>query len=387
MQTLLEMPAVTINSTIDPIVYIKYLFSDEGITKTPIVDFVRQVETVYKGLGIPSLYGALSILANKNVLFIGGTGLGKTRLINCIPDFESFETSKWDSFTLGEFNEYIAKREEEKYEGIKGKHFVFKVEEFSTLSEYHRDIFMTVCSKITSDHNYSHVSNLTPNLKIIDCKLTMLIAIQPILYSKLSTFYPQWHSMSSDRFTKFVLLNPLRENTTDDDLTMTFPKKIPPMATIDESIDLSQLVELFRSQVSEGRAFLYARDYAIAIARFQGKSKVTQSDVNLFYKLFNVYLETFSRLQVRDGLDRPITVPSGSLELMTEVGKHFNGITKQELARKLLVLPVTIMRGLEFPIQKGLIKQTDNQYYLSDDLLEFFIWYKATFSSQKSEVV
>jgi hypothetical protein len=368
-------------------VYIKYLFDNEANQPQVISDFIRKIEAVYKGLGVPSLYGTLSILADKSVLFIGVRGSGKTRLINCIPDFEDAETSKWDTFTYNELDAFVAKHSTNELGiGIKDMHFVFKIEEFSTLSEYHRGMFLQVCSKICSDHNFSHVSQMSPHLLIENCKLTLLLGVQPILYSKLCNFYPQWDSMSYDRFTKFLLLNPLREDSTEEaDIVTTFPKKIPQTAIIPKTVNLEPLVILFRGQVSTGRATLYAKDYAKAIARFQGKTEVTQEDVSLFVKLFGPYLESFSKLQERRSLDSPITVSSGALELVAEVGKYMDGITKEELAENLLVCRRTVERGLELPLDKGLLRQKEDKYYLASEFQEYFSWYKATFSSQMSE--
>jgi hypothetical protein len=370
----------------DPVVYLKYLFENEKVTKS-IESYVNQIEVIYRGLGIPSLFGALSILADKSVLYIGVRGIGKTRVINCIPDFEEETiTQKVDTFTYNELDLLVQKYSDDDLGiGVKNKHFVFKVVEFSALSEYHRGLFLTVCCKICSDHEYYHASTMSPHLLIENCKLTMLLGMQPILYSKLSTCYPQWESMAYDRFTKFLLLNPLREDSTEDiDLITTFPTKIPPSAEIPSTVNLEPLVTLFRGQVSTGRATLYAKDYAKAMARFQGRTEVTQEDVSLFIKLFSPYLESFSKMQERRGLNFPITVSSGAMELVGEVGKHMDGITKQELAKHLLVTERTIERGLELPLAVGVLIQNDSKYYLSEDVQEYFKWYKATFSSQMS---
>lgn len=346
-----------------------------------ICDFIKQIETVYKGLGIPVLYGALSILANKSVLFIAGRGSGKTRVIKSIPDIPQHEISNWDTFTLGELSNYCEKFEEEPVVGVKGKHFVFKVEEFSTLSEYHREIFLTVCSKLSSDGNYTHVTDITPHLHIENCKLTMLLAIQPMLYSLLCHRHNQWENISSDRFSKFLLLNPLREETNDTSILPTLPRKIPNTAKPSGNIDLSKLIQLYGGQISEGRAFLYARDYAIAMARLQGKGEVEQEDVDLFYRLFNPYLETFSRLQQRADLESAITVSSGHMELLTEIGKHFEGVTKQQLSNSLMVTPRHIERCADFLLEKEVIREEEEgTYHLSTILEQFFNWYRERFS-------
>jgi len=357
----------------------------------PIEAFVKQIEASYKGLGIPALYATLSILANKSVFFIGGRGTGKTRIICCVPEVESHETEKFDTFTMGELDSLCKKIAGKydfptDYEGVQNKNLVFKVKDFSTLSEYHREIFLTICSKIALDGDYQHITTLTPYLKFENCKLAMLIAIQPRLYSLLCYRFTQWENMSSDRFTKFLILNPLRKGSTNDvDLVATLPRKIPTDATIPETVDLSKLTELFNGQVSEGRAYLYSRDYATAIAKFQGKTEVSQDDVDLFYKLFSPYLESFTKLQQREDLDHTVTVSSGHLELLTEIAKHLEGRTKAELATKLMVTPRHIERELEFLLGKELVRELEDKYMLSTELTEFFNWYKDTFSATMSQ--
>jgi hypothetical protein len=250
-----------------------------GTNNELLNDFVKQVETQYPGLGIPTFYATLSILANKSVFFIGGRGTGKTRTISCVPEVEDHESEKFDTFTMGELSDLCKKIAGNNdfltdYEGIQNKNLVFKVKDFSTLSEYHREIFLTICSKISLDGDYQHITTLTPYLKFENCKLAMLIAIQPRLYSLLCNRFTQWDNMASDRFTKFLLLNPLRKGTTNDvEVVATLRREIPTNANIPATVDLDQLTELFNGQVSEGRSYLYARDYAKAMAMFQGKTE------------------------------------------------------------------------------------------------------------------
>jgi len=374
-------------SNIESIVPLGWLF-DEDIR---LDDFIKEIESTYKGLGVPVLYGVLSILANKNVFFIGGRGVGKTRIIQSIPDIGGIYSSNWDTFTYNELDNLCSRYSVQGFDptpdliGVRNKHFLFKVKDFSTLSEYHRQVFLTVCSRISSDGDYTHVTTLTPHLKFEDCKLTMLIAIQPRLYSLLCNRYTQWESMSYDRFTKFLVLNPLRQRSTiDTPFVPTLPRKIPLSASLTQNIDLSRLTTLFCGHVSEGRAYLYARDYAIAIARFQGKNTVKQEDVDLFYKLFSPYLESFSKLQQRQDLESSTIVSSGHMELLTAIGRYLEGVTKQQLSESLNVTVRHIERCASFLLRKELIREEEGQYHLSTELEQFFSWYKDSFSSEMS---
>jgi hypothetical protein len=204
----------TETASTNPIIYLRFLFQPQQ-DETPVDDFICQVESAYPGLGVPVLYGLLSILANKSVFYIGGRGVGKTRIIQCTPDVDDYDTSKWDTFTMGELSDLCKRLSNNadpiEFEGIHDNQLVFKVKDFSTLSEYHRWTFLTICSKIISDGDYTHITIVTPYLKFENCKLAMLVAIQPILYSHLCNRDTQWESMSTDRFTKFLVLNPLRQ--------------------------------------------------------------------------------------------------------------------------------------------------------------------------------
>jgi hypothetical protein len=272
------------------------------------------------------------------------------------------------------------------YEGVQDKNLVFKVKDFSTMGEYYREIFLTICSKISLDGDYQHITTLTPYLRFENCKLAMLVAIQPRLYSLLCNRHTQWDNMSSDRFSKFLILNPLRKGTTNDtELVATLPRKIPPDAKVPDTVDLGQLTKLFNGQVSEGRAYLYARDYAKAISRFQGKTEVSQEDACEFYKLFSPYLESFTKLQQRPSLDATVTVASGNMELLTEIAKHLEGKTKLELAEKLMVTGRQIERELAFLQLRKLVRKVEDKYLLSTELIDFFKWYKSSFSATMSQ--
>jgi len=342
-----------------------------------VFDFVKQIDVEYTGLGIPTLYGTLSILANKSVFFIGGRGTGKTRIIDLIPKIDGTEVQNWDTFTLGELNDYCYDLiDSEDY--IANKHLVFKVQEFSTLSDYHREIFLTVCSKITTEGRYRHVTRHTKYLDIRNCKLTLLIAIQPRLYSLLCNKYTQWESMSSDRFTKFLLLNPLRSGTVNVPFIPTLPRKISQNPTLHEKeLDLNKLVELFKGHVSEGRAELYAKDYAVSLASFMGAEKVEQEHIDTFYQVFHPYLESFSVLQRAEDLDSPVTVRSGDMKLLSEIGKYNGTVEKQKLASDLYVTERSIEKGAKHLLEVGLIERPEPaKYYLSENLRKFFEWYK-----------
>jgi len=358
--------------------YLKPLFQI-GRGQLTVFDFIDQIERVYRGLGIPTLYGVLSILANKSVFFIGERGTGKTRTIKLVPEIEGTYVSKWDTFTYQELSSYCESIIPSTDTIVENKHLVFKIEEFATFSDYHREVFLTVGSRIISDGRYVHVTSHSPFLNIQNSKLTMLLAIQPLLYNRLCLNYTEWEALSYDRFTKFIVLNPLREKTLDVLLVPTLPRKINHAVILNENeVDLGALVSMFKGHVSAGRAELYARDYATSMAKFMGRETVKQEDVDLFHKLFHPYLNSFAVLQRAEDLDSPVQVTTGNLRLLGEIGKYGDYVSKDKLANDLHVSERSIERPASELLSAGLIEKPSphaGRYRLSESLRKFFSWY------------
>jgi len=354
-----------------------------GRCRMTVFDFINQVDVVYRGLGIPTLYGVLSVLANKSVFFIGERGTGKTTTIKLVPFLEGTYLSNWDTFTYEELSNYC-KTLANTSKIVKNKHLVFKIEEFATFSDYHKELFLTVGSKLISDNGFVHATTRSPFLNIQNCKLTMLIAIQPRLYNLLCQNYTSWDALSYDRFTKFVVINPLRQKTLDVRLVPTLPRKIDSQATLNESeVSLDKLITLFKGHVSAGRAKLYARDYAIALARFMGAKAVQQEHVDLFHRLFHPYLDSFAVLQMAEDLDSPVKVTTGSLKLLGEIGKNKEYVEKRKLANDLHVVDRSIEREARRLLEAGLIEKPSpraGRYRLSENLRNFFNWYRGLLS-------
>jgi hypothetical protein len=341
-----------------------------------ITQFLEQIEPHYRGLGLPVLYGVLSVMAHKSVFYVADRGKGKTRVIKLIPRLSNTQVTNWDSFTLEGLSQSIGVAE--------NQHLVWKVEEFSTLSDYHRNLFLTVCSKVASDGTYVHRTKKL-DISIENCKLTMLIAIQPRLYSFLCNRYTQWESMSYDRFSKFLLLNPLRVDTKDASLDLNIPSDFVPIKDVSlGDVDLRKIVKVYEGQVSEGRAFLYARDYVKSLTGFLGEDDVKQEHAGLFYDLFHPYLDSFSTLQFAKDLESSVEVSSGEMKLFSEIGSYNGGVRKDVLAKKLYVTPRDIEIYAERLMKRGLINKSTHRgqkgkttkYSLAPPLENFFKRYQ-----------
>ena len=332
-----------------------------------ILDFISPIDKTYRGLGIPTLYGALSILANRSVFFIGTRASGKSRTIKSVPEVKDTFEQSWDSFTLQGLAMRVGKRA--------NQHLVWKIDEFGTFSKYHRRLFLDVVPKIISEGEYTHI---TRSLTIIiqNCKLTLLIALQPILYSQLCRTENRWEAMATDRFSRFVLLNPLRSKTTDIDLNIKLDALTPAKLG---NVNLKKVVSLYKHQLSMRRAELFARDYVKAMAGFLGELKATQKHADLFYNLFWVYIQPFNQLQYAKDLEKPIEIQAGMLKLFSKIGCYNNGVTKQDLADTFKVTPRNIEKYASGLIAYKLIKKVSGggrghhtKYRVSPKIEKFF---------------
>jgi len=280
------------------------------------------------------------------------------------------KVKKMDTFTLSDLDGYV----------IQNEHLVIKVEDFSSTGKYHRETFLKVFCKIISDGNFNHHTKGPNgmNIDIQNCKLTALVAIQPRLYSKLCSKLEEWPTMVSDRFSKFILLNPLEKEIKDVEYVPTLPRKISNNVRLSlEEVDLSKIVSMYRRQLSETRAFLSARDYVKALARFLGADTVQQWHADLFYKLFHPYLDSFSELQRAEDLDSPVIVSAGKLRLLSEIGKTSDYVEKKKLAEDLHVEERSIERPAKELVKIGLIEKPSpsaGKYRLSKPLRDHFNW-------------
>lgn len=354
-----------------------------------VTSFTNQVDRVFRGLGRPVFYNLLSEIANKSVFIIGDRGTGKTRTIVETPVLDGCIGKNWFSFTYEELGNFcFANFEEEGQTELKGKNLVFKVPELSSFSEYHREILLTVISTIITDKSYEHRTKHSPFLSLKDCRLTCLIAIQPFLYSTLCSRFEQWESMSYDRFTKFLLLNPIRNSSIDDDvvLNLKFPKFAPLQnISLSANLNLDCVNNLLREQLSKGRSKIYASDYLKAYANFKGQTQVTQDDVREFHYLFRPYLDSFNRLQFsRDFESFKVVVSTGTLKVLTAIASFsLHGVQKKTLVSQLKCTDKMVEDTTSFLAKIGLISKTEDEhgvgkpvtYKLSEDLIDYFKTY------------
>lgn len=374
-------------------------------------DFIKKVDRMYRGCGIPALYGTLSVLANKSVAYIGIKGTGKGRTMKTIPKIQGTYEKYWHTLTYEETSNYCAKiiesEEEKKDKCVYGKHLIWYTEDFNTFSQQHRRHFLGMVGCLISEGFYCHKTRHSPYLCFGDefhpqknCKLTYLVGIQPKRYSALCKEESQWQSMTDDRFSKFVVLNPLRGNR-DQDIPFrpTFTKtfNINDIYCEDRELKWEKLKRMFRGQISEGRWKFYARDYSKALAGFKGKKVVEQEDLDEFYSLFHPYLETFNELYYAETPSDDAGINASEVNLVTALGKSLKPVRDYELCRMLHIKSRRLKDGQQSKevsaghirrVARGLLRQekpliqkhgeSPNPIYysLSPELLEFFKEYE-----------
>lgn len=240
------------------------------------------------------MFNSLSAIANTSVFNVGSSGSGKTRMIlGIVKDMGKLANSKiqnWNAMTYYQLLEQI---------GIQiGKRLIWTVEEWSMLSPYHQDTLLLISSKVNTDRTFERLMQKgkdTYMIKIDDCDLSVLIAIQPFKFTKLMKHNESWNAIASDRFIKLLLVNPLKEKTIDAvphfDLpdcvnnnlaTLPLPNQVSPV-----------LAKLFSQHLTKGRAELAGLRFMRAWNLFNDQTEFTETDALAFHAMFSPYLELY----------------------------------------------------------------------------------------------
>ena len=103
--------------------------------------------------------------------------------------------NNWNSVTYYELVQKISL--------LVGKRLLWTVEEWSMLTDYHRELLMAVASKVQTDRKFERMvsaQGMPVTISIQDCDLVLLIAIQPFKFRKLMRESENWNSLANDRF-------------------------------------------------------------------------------------------------------------------------------------------------------------------------------------------
>jgi hypothetical protein len=262
-------------------------------------------------------------------------------------------------------------------------HIVIRIPEWSTLSPYHREIFLTAFSKIITDNNLYYKISKEKVLNIENCDMSCYIAIQPLKFARMLGENENWESLASDRFVKFILINPIRKNITEKKPENKFYEiftchDLREIEVNDETI--KPIIKLFETQFTTARAKIHARHYTQALAALLGKKRVDSEIVKTFLQLFSPYLMLYDKFLIRYSLDEPVKLQVASINLFSQIAQH-NSIGQPELAKKMHCTEREIRRVTALLNDVGLIRKTINEkrqveYSVSSWIKSFFTWYK-----------
>jgi hypothetical protein len=339
------------------------------------------------GLGVPLAFSLLSVLANQSEFIIASTGSGKTKIIesiceNCI----KLPNSKIDDWASMAYYQLI-----ERIGVIHNKNLIWTVQEWSNLSEYHRETLLSIASRVSTDHKFERTYQKGTGgvglISIMNCNLVMLIAIQPVKYTKLMTQSENWNSLAEDRFTKFPLINPMRISEVDTIPKFTIPADLFVLEYHKPQGKSNVISKMLRNHMSDTRAKLSSARFAESWCWINGIERFTDVEEMQFYSMFNTYLEMYPSLIRGYDPDRDASFYTGAfrtLEFMLEkpnfdkgyvevndLVKHFK-MESPDMANS----QATIYRHLQLLKHKGLVKNNSPTWSLSKDIQSFFERYK-----------
>lgn len=353
-------------------------------------NFCKQIDQKYKGLGIPTLFGTLSVMCGKSVVYVGAMGTGKTTTIDLTPTPQNTLLSSWDSFTLNELSTKVGTAH--------NKSLFWKFPEWNSLSEYHRKNFMRIIPSIISSGKYEHKTTFgnKPTAFYVDiknCQLTVAMAIQPLQLERLMIKCPEYKAMAQDRFVKFLMVNPLRIKGLVVRSSPIAPTlhNYAPIQNITFPISMigttwyNDVEELFAPQISKGRSHNFTQSYLKALSSFIGEKRVQIQTVKLFHTLFSTYLELFNKLLYRKTMGSPLEIPTGKLRVVSYIAELTNP-TVYDIMRAFSVSRSSVVHEVNEPKGRnlkdlGLVETVQIKrktvYRLAQKYIDFFNDYRA----------
>jgi len=295
-----------------------------------LLKVIKQVEATHRGIGVPLSFNILSVLAGQSVFNVASSGKCKTHMIYSTVDgckvIPNMTINNWNAMTYYELVEKI---------GLQiNKTLLWTVEEWSMLSDYHRELLMAIASKVQTDHNFERmvsVRGFATSISIQNCNLVLMIAIQPFKFGKLMRESDNWNSLANDRFIKMMLINPLQKDT----------KKYPPHFELPllKFRELRQpahpiLLKMLTDHLTGGRAELSALNYMNAWCTLNDKDVFTDIDASAFSILYGPYLSLYPLMIYTSDPDREESFHTGPFRIVEYFMNHFDEqeITAQQLA-------------------------------------------------------
>ena len=300
-----------------------------------ILSIAKQIERTHHGLGLPIAFGDICVLAKTSLMYVGEKAIGKSTSIKSIKGLNILEAwdMPMDTMTLTELVGRIGT--------VDNGNILWRIKDWSTLSPYHRQVFLTVGSQIISDGEFHHTMGSPDKpiaLAIKNTVLTVLIGITPMKFGMMIRENENWESMATDRFIKFCTINPLRAKS----LKHTPIYHMSPAFKDDRFINVNYSMPIesnlmitkhvLQGQVSQDRLDIFARDLLVSYATIEGYDKITIRTEMEFKNMFEIYMKVFPDLSYSTDIEQPSKFATGSLRLLIEIARHTEGISLKHLA-------------------------------------------------------
>lgn len=353
------------------------------------IRIIKQIEATHKGLGIPILFGDVCMLAKISEMIVGEIGTGKGTIIRSMkyngidPEYDI----TMNTITYTELASRIATAE--------NKTMIWRLPEWSTMQKYHRELFLTLGSQIITDKGFYHEMGERKGVAVVidikNCDLMTYIGIQPLKMSRMMRENENWESLASDRFVKFTMINPLREDSVESLPSYELnAQPFNPELPIDTTMPL--LRKLINTQVSEERVPIFCRHLIRGFCALEGYETATYKAEMEFCQLFRPYLETYQDMIHTQDIEEEKTFASGAYRLFLLISRH-PGMTIEEIRDKFRIYNKIIKPGKFAPEsyekmilrhanllnEAGYIEIVQNsptKFYMSKKFTDYFNWYK-----------
>jgi hypothetical protein len=351
-----------------------------------LLKIIKPVELTHKGLGVPTLFEVLSIIGGSPLFILASSGFGKTKLqegvIEAVKTLPGLMVNNWNSMSYYELVESIGQ--------VINKKLLWTVEEWSMLSDYHRETLLAIGAKVITDHNFARkyrLGNVTHQILIQNCDLTMIINLQPKKFANLMARSENWNSLAQDRFTKFCLFNGIMGPTVDNPPRFSIPDfDNSPKPQLPHPV----LVAMFREHFTGNRSQIAASKYQEAWCKLNGTEKFSDLDAIMFQDLFWPYLKAWPVFIHGTDPDREETFYTGPYRLLEIFMENYpNPLSMRDILEKFHMISPdekemgyslrNIYRHLEVLKARGQVEDANpeyGKYELSKPLRDYWNLYR-----------
>lgn len=290
--------------------------------------------------------------------------------------------NNWNSVTYYELVQKLAL--------LIDKRLFWTVEEWSMLTDYHRELLMAIASKISTDRKFERsvsAQGVPVTISIQNCDLVLLIAIQPFKFRKLMRESENWNSLAADRFIKLMLNNPLQKDTKKIPPKFVLPQLSQPLPHFTPNKDVMKLMEL---HLTRSRAELATIRYMNAWCQLNGGLQFTETDGLVFRTLYWPFLEMYPMMILSSDPDREESFHTGPFRIIEyfmqhwndevsihDLEKHFHMATSEDLHQ---VSQSSLYRHLSLLKGKGIITNNSPTWSLASDYRSYFERYRSNWS-------